>query len=231
MDFTFGGVKFSCKDASPSFSRILVDILPLDYISFLVTYTYSAPCLKQPVLDALSPFQLVSKAWAVSALKYVPSFKSVYYPGSWFGQLAVSVHHTYKSDHARHGNTVEHTLVDLDLRSCDVAKAVIAPYMPRQHIVLVGDALTLRPPTEPSLFLWTGLEHFNLEKVKQFVRRSLPGTTFLFQGTDMPAPDHISPISSPDVILAALDVDPESVSYKGSILSHIGNRHQVVFTV
>ncbi len=230
MDFTFGGVKFVCKD-SQSFSRVLNEVLPLGYISFLVAKTYDDPGLKQQVLDALSPFQLVSKAWAVSTLKQVNIFRNIYYPGSWLGQLAVSIQHTHKNDYARCGVTVEHTLIDQDLRCCDVAKAAVAPYIPSQCSVLVGDALTLKPPVESSLFVWTGLEHFDLKKVRQLVRACPAGTTFLFQGTDMPAPDHINPISSPDQILSALDVDSYKVCTKGSLYSSVGNRHQAVFTI
>jgi hypothetical protein len=229
MDFTFGGVTFVCEDAQ-SFSRVLNEVLPLGYISFLVAKTYDDPDLKQQVLDALSPFQLVSKAWAVSTLKQVNIFRTTYYPGSWFGQLATSIHHTYKNDYARCGVTVEHVLIDLDPRCSAVAKDVVTWYLTRSPWIVVGDLFTLSPPTEPSLFVWTGLEHFDLEKVRQLVHACPTGTTFLFQGTDMPAPDHINPISSSDQILLALGVDSSKVCTKGSLYSSVGNRHQVVFT-
>lgn len=234
MNFTFGGVDFSCSDAKFSFPRVLGNLLPLDYVSSLVAKTYddtTGTGIKQQVLDALSPFQLVSKAWAVYALRCVPIYKPCYYPGSWFGQLAVAVQHVYREDYARWELPVSHTLIDLDPECCAVARSVTDSFLTSGSSVLTLDIHELAPPSEPSVVLWTGLEHFDLDKVQNWVHNCPIGTIFLCQGTDMPAPDHVSPISSPEHILSALRVDPNKVNGKGSLYCSIGTRHQVVFTL
>jgi len=233
MRFTFGGVDFSCKDATPSFHRTLNDLFPLSYVSFLVAKTYGEDTgIKQQVLDALSPFQIVSKAWAVNSLRYVPIFRSVYYPGSWLGQLPVAVQNGYQKDYNRYGYTVSHVLIDKDPVCSAVASVAVGTHLVGTlSKVLVQDIYDLAPVSEPSTFVWTGLEHFDLEKVRRWVRSCPTGTTFLFQGTDMPAEDHVSPISSPKDILSALEIGVGQVKLQGSLSSCIGNRHQVVFTL
>lgn len=230
MKFSFGGVDFLCEGDHGYIKQTLKSLLPLDYVSFLAAQSYNSHDLRQQVLDALSPFQLVSKAWAVSVLRHEITDRYVYYPGSWLGQLAVAIHHKYKDDHS-----LKHVLIDKDPVCSEVARQAMSLYAPGMPCVMATDVFSTSLPEyqKRSLVMWTGLEHFDLNKVRDYVhyRPFASGTTFLFQGTDMPAPDHISPISSPDVILAALDIDPDSVYYKGSLLSHIGNRHQVVFTI
>lgn len=228
MNFTFGGVTFSCEGDRGSIKQTLNGLLPLSYVSFLVAQSYNSPELRQQVLDALSPFQLVSKAWAVAVLRHEITARYVYYPGSWLGQLAVAIQNKYRADYS-----LKHFLIDKDPVCSEVARQAMSMYIPGTPCVMETDVFSTSLPEyeERSLVVWTGLEHFDLEKVRGWVHLCPAGTTFLFQGTDMPAPDHVSPISSPEEILAALDVDPKSAYYKGSLLSHIGNRHQVVFTV
>lgn len=234
MEFTFGGVSFACPDASITFPQVLDSLFPLDYVSFLVAKTYddaSGTGIKQQVLDALSPFQLVSKAWAVHALRRVSIFRPCYYPGSWLGQLAVAVQHAYRKDYDRNGFQLNQTLVDLDPECCAVARDAARRFLSEEYSVLTLDVHDLAPPSEPSLVLWTGLEHFDLEKVRLWVHDCPAGTTFLFQGTNMPAPDHVSPISCSKQILSALGVNTGNVNFKGSLYSSVGTRHQVVFTL
>lgn len=234
MDFTFGGVEFSCTGVtSPDFSRTRNDVLPLDYTSFLVAKTYGASTeLRQQVLDALSPFQLVSKAWAISTLRCYPIFRSLYYPGSWLGQLAIAMQSAYQKDYVRHGFKASHTLIDLDSQCSAVAGEAAGIFLAdAKSKVLVQDIFDLEPPSEGALIVWTGLEHFDLDKVRRWIHQCPTGTTFLFQGTDMPAPDHVSPISSPRVLLHELEIYPTQAHFQGSLISSVGNRHQVTFTL
>jgi ADP-dependent phosphofructokinase/glucokinase len=84
--------------------------------------------------------------------------------------------------------------------------------------------------------MWTGLEHFDMMKVKRMVHKFPTGTTFLFQGTDMQASDHVNLITSCEDIISGLEIDPSWILSRDSLCasigdSMIGNRHQVVFTL
>ncbi len=230
MTAIFGGLEFSSTSRMPPYDSNC--FLPISYVSFLVSQSYGASEeVRQSIFDALSPFQLLSKAWSTYTVRQLINHYhvgSVYYPGSWFGQSCVSLRGQFLLESS------QHILVDKDPVCSDIAHKGM-----RFHCygtqVLCEDFLSLSIPKEkdPPLVVWTGLEHFDLAKVREFLKQFQAGTLFLFQGTDMPAPDHISPIYSPGELLRSLGLGTHNcvVKDKGSIFSAVGNRHQVVVTI
>lgn len=240
---TFGGLSYELGYSSTADSErdkkaeYLHAHLPIDLVSGLSALTYKYPQLKQQVLDALSPFQIISKQWACSVLNSVladsyPRSPFVYF-GSWFGQLNSIMSRRIPGYGQRRV-----TLVDLDPLACEAARDLLAADVWQKATkgsvsVVCGDALNFdlsayaeEQGAEP-IVVWTGIEHFDREKVKDYIRDHEDcSALYLLQGTNMPADDHIHLIKECYDLEEYFDGD---LIYSAQIRTAVGDRFQTIF--
>lgn len=218
-------------------SEYLFNFLPVDMVTTLASLSYKYPDIKQPVLDALSSFQILSKLWAASVMSKVIVKGSRSRPfvhfGSWFGQLNCIM--ARQVPEYLYSKIV---LIDQDPLACLVAREVIKNdyfFNGSESLITVitGDALdfslkdfadTLQ---QKPVVLWTGVEHFKYNDVADYIDRYADvGATYLLQGTDMPAEDHVCPITSCNQLEQYFDGTP---LYSASLKADVGTRFQIVF--
>lgn len=189
------------KDADVGFSQIS---------SCLVSHTYGASeARRQAVLDALSPFQVLSKLWLVSLIKpYLKEYDNIVIVGSWFGQLAPMIHHIAEENKF-------YLLIDIDPDACYVAND-LTEKLGLNSRVLSADVFDIYLSDHlanlKTLVVWSGVEHFHKAKATSWIQAQsskLP-ISWVLQGTDMAGDDHISPVFSPE--------DLEHYFYNGSLV-------------
>ena len=177
--------------------------VPTDLVACMSSLSYNSLDLKQAVLDALSPFQLMSKAMATRGLEVMladdegRTYAPVVYFGSWFGQQAL-LDHIWWSEYRRKMPPYlgKVTLIDKDKSAMAMAKwlrPLVVPEELDSVDYLVADALEHKIDWmgNPGVIVWNGLEHFNIDKAAAYVQDAQPGTRFLVQATDMPSHDHL----------------------------------------
>lgn len=205
--------------------------LNLNYVSKLVSYTYgSSPELKQAVLDSLSPFQLASKVWASNCMRLMLQVANerdapvdqLVYIGSWFGQQHVMAN-LYLDDQ------IPALLIDKDPSSGRIADQCIAEsritnvkFKTLDIADFDWDSLS-----ESSMVIWTGCEHFDPKEIERATcDHDLTDQTWILQGTDMPAVDHINLITTENDLAKYFYTDPV---YLGKMSTPLGNRFMVAF--
>lgn len=221
--------------------------LPIEIVSMLAAETYGTN-KQQSVIDALSPFQIMSKAMAVRGLEAMmllkgPRNNDLVYFGSWFGQQAILDYLWWAKTPVswRPGAIDSLTLVDLDQKALDISERLLS----QVSASLVGiaevetqfkacDALGYYPKWSdaPGIIIWTGLEHFDQNKAARYIRYAQPGTRFLIQATDMPGEDHHTTFHGTYAFANLWADRPVSVSVESCLASTLGwNRWMVGFTV
>lgn len=220
-------------------SEYLHSHLPADLVCNLVAQTYAKPELKQPVLDALSPFQVLSKLWASSVLAQIigddyERSPFVYF-GSWFGQLNSLMSRRVSGYMSR-----PVTMIDQDPVACEIAKLVLeadqwqtAKGLPEHIQIVNGDCthfdLCAFADTwgAAPIVVWTGVEHFTEKSVVEYIECNEDcNAVYLLQGTNMPADDHINLIQGFRQLEQYFDGDP---IYSACLRTAIGDRFQTVF--
>lgn len=211
-----------------------------EYISALTSLTYDPdlgdrrPSFVQAVLDACSPFQLVSKFLAadlvVDALAQrdvEPNAPDIYHIGSWFGQLA-AITNAYGRNHF---------LIDKDPWCAWVTDRILPMVFrsrTRSYRSRTVDVAEFKHPilgsaaAKEDFVTWTGLEHFDPRTVQEYIKNAPNLVTYIFMATDMPAPDHVYPYTSVSSILEVLADLPMEISRTGALQSAVGNRYYVV---
>jgi hypothetical protein len=256
----FADLKFQfefCIDtrlSTDSHLTIPTRYLGAEYISNLVTHTYRQDIdIAQSVLDAISPYQMMSKAWAVEVLRHVwnkvvenePGLRTmnVVHPGSWFGQLASML----KEDSYLGPKVIDQCLIDVDPQAIEVSAKCLRQYrsfFPEEHLdslelfkaqdLFEAENLFVSTDAETAnVVLWPGVEHFDKEKTRKFIRSSPKGTLFVLLGTDTVLDEHINPIAGPEQLV---DWDEEranrhSLYFMGTMKCYFGSRHCVAFYV
>lgn len=233
-------IAYSDSDASQveefKVTEFLDSNLPIDLVSGLVSQTYARPEIKQQVLDALSPFQIASKLWAVSVLHKIigddyERSPFVYF-GSWFGQL-----NSLMARRIANYVTRDVMMFDIDPQACSVARWIVEQdqwQQPTNQVkAILGDALqfdlsAFADETAASpIVVWTGVEHFDAEAVKRYIKdHEGAKAVYLLQGTDMPAPDHVGLVSSCEELEQYFDGVP---IYSAQLKTAVGSRYQLVF--
>jgi hypothetical protein len=212
--------------------------LPTELVCRLASLTYEHPSIKQAVLDALTPFQILSKQWAVTAMAHFLDTNEddrspIVYVGSWFGQT-----HALASRVLSNYAHRQITLIDLDPEACAVSRKLIETDSWQRGFVenvnvVCGDALTFdlsayadECGADP-IVVWTGIEHFDGDAVKQYIRdHEGCDPLYLLQGTNMPATDHVNLIASCEDLEQYFEGDP---IYSARLKTAIGDRFQTVF--
>ena len=204
--------------------------LPTALVCGLAAMSYQFPEQKQPILDALTPFQIVSKIWSSQCVQDVMQLEDsvehqqMIFVGSWFGQQSAMM--------ARWaGGYGEWTvqLVDKDLEACRVAQTLLRTdsYHRRLQPKVVNRdifELTFDPGT---LFVWNGLEHFESSDVEAFLEKHTE-CAFVFQSTSMPANDHINLANDISDLLTVLPTGwDDGILYKGELSTQIGSRYMM----
>jgi len=75
-----------------------------------------------------------------------------------------------------------------------------------------------------TLVVWTGIEHFDPVQIQQFVDRMPKHWTYLLQGTNMPAPDHINPVCCVEDLSKYFNTEP---LVKGEMKTPLGSRFMI----
>ena len=204
----FAGLDYEVKSNFPVPLLKNIDLGFSEVASCLVSHTYGASEVRrQAVLDALSPFQILSKLWLTSLLKlYVRDYNNVVIVGSWFGQLAPMIHQVSEGKKF-------YLLVDIDPTACYVAND-LTEKLGLNARVLSADVFDIYLSDHlanlKTLVVWSGVEHFHKAKATSWIQAQsskLP-ISWVLQGTDMAGDDHISPVYSPE--------DLEHYFYDGS---------------
>jgi hypothetical protein len=211
--------------------------LPADLVCALVSNSYKKEHWQKQTLDALSPFQIVSKLWATSVLSHIIGDDYERSPlvffGAWFGQLN-SLLARRLANYAQR----QVVLIDRDPDACEMSEYVrdtdawLAAYKPNINVIC-GDALSFDLSAfadtvgATPIVVWTGVEHFDESQVKQYIDdHGEAKTVYLLQGTNMPAPDHLSLIDSCEALEQYFDGTP---IYSARLKTAIGDRFQLVF--
>lgn len=210
--------------------------LPIDLVSGLVSQSYARPDIKQQVLDALSPFQVLSKLWATSVLSKIIGEdyerSPFVYIGSWFGQL-----NSLMSRRVDNYLTRDVIMLDMDPTACAVSKWLVEHdqwQSPTTQVkVILGDAMLFDlsvladDQAASPIVVWTGVEHFDPKAVKSYINDHAGAkAVFLLQGTDMPAPDHVGLVHSCEELEQYFDGTP---IYSARLKTAVGSRYQMVF--
>lgn len=210
--------------------------LPVDLVCGLASQTYARPEIKQQVLDALSPFQVMSKLWATSVLNKIIGDdyerSPIVFFGSWFGQL-----NSLMSRRLANYVTRDVVMLDIDPQACAVARWVVEQdqwQQPTNQVkVVLADALYFDLSSfadehaASPIVVWTGIEHFDADAVKRYIKdHEGAKAVYLLQGTDMPAPDHVGLLHSCEELEQYFDGTP---IYSAQLNTAVGARYQLVF--
>lgn len=224
--------------------RGIVGKLPISVVSHLVGCSYTGH--GQAVLDALSPFQLMSKAWATRILRNLMwgpkgNYQHVehVYIGSWFGQQALLDHLDNHPSINGHCPGRGHTeLIDKDELAMIVARKIREGFIDKEHDLItysVCDAmakpLKWSDSKYPGIVVWNGLEHFHPREAAAYVQNAPAGTTFLCQATNMPADDHQMLYHGTYAFSNLWGDRPVNIEAEGWMKCVVGTRYLVAFTV
>lgn len=247
VDFTYNGELHLLSGYDSSLSLAPMSI-PANLVSGLVNASYAFPEHKQSILDALSPFQLMSKFWVSSVLGTVltrmdvPSGTAGYasqfvFPGSWYGQQLSLLRRNSSL------SLIAPILVDLDPVACDIANALgrADPYgfgtVRDEHTARVHNLDIFSPEYQrlpivgDAVYVWNGLEHFDPALVKKFVS-DRPGSIFCVQGTNMVHRDgdHVDEclVSTTEELYEKFFPEDRSVLFEGTLSCFVGDRFMLV---
>lgn len=208
----------------------------VEYLSALVTHSYGGDeGVRQAIFDALSPFQTISKLWAVYQLQqFAPALlegqQNFIFIGSWFGQLPMMFDRAYRHDYKRYGISSK-LLVDKDHTAQYIAEKALHGRLSNVEFEcadIFNKNFQLDTSNDP-IIVWTGIEHFYSEQVDQRIQEwRRPGMRFLLQGTNMPAEDHVNPVNS----ISDLEqyFHGGQVKYQGQLETTLGTRYMVAYT-
>lgn len=204
--------------------------LPISLVCGMSSASYQFPEQKQALMDALSPFQIVSKFWSTMALNNLlmmdPDIETIVYVGSWFGQQSALA-----SRYVRNYLSWKVELVDADPEACRVAQYLInhdSYHQRNQPTVRIADIFTLRDKyQENTVFVWNGLEHFDNDEVEKFLE-SNTGSSFIFQSTSMEADDHTNLATDIEDLTSCIPPGWDDIVYRGEILCELlGSRYMM----
>lgn len=230
-EFEVAGLDFTIEEeANFQINPMAALTLPIALVSGLAAASYQFPEQKQAILDALTPFQIVSKVWSALCTQRMMSLadadeaEKLVFIGSWFGQQSAMMARSapdYKSWSVQ--------LVDKDPDACRVAQALIrcdsfhrrvAPVVTPRDVF----ELTFDPG---SILVWNGLEHFDSAQVETFLSRHTE-CAVVFQSTSMPANDHVNLAHSVDDILKAVPSGwDDGILYRGELITSLGSRYMM----
>jgi hypothetical protein len=232
QEFEIAGTKFELVlddgvfNANPS--SLLT--LPTALICGMSSASYQFPEEKQALLDALSPFQIVSKYWSTMAINELvlldPNVETIVFVGSWYGQQS-AMSSRFVRDYRDH----RIYLVDKDPVASRIAQYLIKhdSYHRRcEPVVWMKDIYDLSSEFPPdTLFVWNGLEHFDNNDVEKFLEQNTE-STFLFQSTSMEAKDHANLARDIEDLLAPLPAGWDAgVVYRGELQCELGSRYML----
>lgn len=233
IEFDVAGTRFELVQDEGAFhaNPSSMMALPAALVCGISSASYQFPDQKQALLDALSPFQIVSKYWSTMALNIIlefdPDAEHVVYVGSWFGQQSAMATRTVMN-YTNYGVD----LVDKDPVACRIAQFLIKadPYHARcDPLVRTADIFDLSHKYRAgTVFVWNGLEHFDNNDVETFLEKNTE-STFIFQSTSMEAADHTNCAGHIDDLLSCLPVGWEDgIVYRGEIQCDLGSRYMLV---
>lgn len=227
QNFEFGGVQFEIEEewTNGKSYRPLAPYLhqvPHAYSSFMshlvaLTYEPQAHYQKQDVLDALSPFQVMSKMWAATLFQHLAvSPRKILYPGAWYGQLYALIQVLgFNGQH-----NAEHDLLDKDGRMKWWHTELLKSFT-FKTVLQDLNQLHAEDLKEYDVVLWTGVEHFDNDLVQATVSSLAPQTLVILQCTDLKDEDHINPISETGLHHYFHD---SQVLYKGELRAPFATR-------
>lgn len=247
--FALGGVFFSLfeyedpdEESSIQFRSPALS-LPADVVTGLANLSWSFQDQRQAILDALSPFQILSKMWATYiagealALSGQKEVRAVF-PGSWFGQQLSLLR---RNSRLRLHHPI---LIDMDPRAVEFSKSLLFTCDPfglgdgeKKAIFHAGDIFSKEVQDhedwmglpDDTLFVWNGLEHFDPEKTKELISK-WPSASFCLQSTNMEAEDHNFTCESIEDLLSYVPADRKAdIRYVGEIQADFGTRYMVMF--
>lgn len=205
------------------------DTTPGNFVASLVRQSYHKDIeFKQSVLDALSPFQILSRRWASNAYLWLWAqfpMKKVYYFGSWFGMQGAfdALRIGYKDDQT------SRYYFDLDKTALVVSETAHRDNGTHNNSSWGHtDVWDLNPASldAGSLVVWTGIEHFEPNRILNFISRAHPTIRWLLQGTNMPADDHTNLVHSVEDLSKYFNTEP---LLQGEMKTPIGSRFMAVF--
>lgn len=182
---------------------------------------------QQSVIDALSPFQIASKMWAANALHSFLSAEvntNVFYLGSWFGVQSIFDHHKIL-----HLDDVHKTYVDIDSLALQVSEELHHNNRTNNNSEWLNQSvwdMASEEFPENSVIVWTGIEHFDLIAIQEFIDKAPRDVRWILQGTNMPAADHINLVNSTNDLSKYFNADPFLL---GEIKTPIGSRFMAVY--
>lgn len=201
--------------------------LPVALVCGLAAASYEFPEQKQAILDALTPFQIVSKIWSsqcaqdIMRMEDSDETRHIVHVGSWFGQQSALM--------VRSGAYYDWSvqLVDKDPEACRVAAALLrmdSYHRRAKPVITPRDIFELETFAPGTTFVWNGLEHFEPADVEKFLDRNSE-CAFVFQSTSMPATDHNNLAFCVDDILKAVPAGwDDGIVYKGELQTELGSR-------
>ena len=229
-DFEVAGTDFTAvlEEGQFELNPASVLALPLSLVCGMSRASYEFVEQKQALLDALSPFQIVSKMWSITAtasmLERVPDTDHIVYVGSWFGQQsAIACRHI-----PNYGEFVI-TCVDKDPAATHVGRYLLKcdSYHRRNLPDFVTKDIFEMSFEANTLFVWNGLEHFDANEVEKFLERHTE-CSFIFQSTSMEAADHTNLAHDVEDLLNVLPAAwDDGIVYRGEIECDLGSRYMM----
>ena len=238
----FAGEQYVLAEEEKGQTRYMpVQVVPIEVVSGMSRLTYSNPKMVQQVLDALSPFQLMSKMWAAQICatfldntREGQSITHATMPGSWLGQQSA-----FLCRASRTYSDVQVSMIDSDYQAVQAAKLLHTwdSYHNRMNVDFVhsdifsdslnDDENNLENSLSKRLIIWNGLEHFDPEKVKKFLQKS--NASICLQSTSMKAEDHSHTVNCIEELLEYLpDRYADRGYYAGSLEGPLGVRYMVL---
>lgn len=239
LDIRVGGQSFTVTEqremCADHVSFVPYYSLTTDIVCGMSRLSYHMPQFKQEVLDALSPFQIVSKLWAAGIIRNVADYEHspdrIAFFGSWFGQQSALL-----SRQIRGYSNNEVFLVDKRKDACEAAEFLLRgddKHSEGGNVKIVQqDALTWEFPAVNEkiagfvndLVVWNGIEHFDMLGVAEYINAH-PKVAFCLQGTDLQDPDHINLVKSINDLIEILSDDRrEQICYAGQIQCEFASR-------
>lgn len=203
-----------------------------EYQTELVSMSYGTyeRSIKQDVLDALSPFQMVSKLWLTSLLvsRKIPHWGLLQDPtsyvliGSWFGQAMAMLRS--RTDCVGYLFERPITLIDKDPLASRLGIQLLEKQFTNASFV-TDDVFNVEIPGTRNLFLWPGVEHFQEQDVMDHIAAHDKGNVWILQGTNMTDADHKNPINYVSQLLRYFH--DGQVLYTGELKCNLGTRFMV----
>ena len=229
--FEVAGTKFIpvLEDGDFELNPAATLTLPSALVCALSSASYNFSEQKQAILDALSPFQFVSKVWSIGALAQMleldPDITDIVFVGSWFGQQSAMACRMVTNL-----NDYQVVLVDKDPEAHRVAQYLLKcdSYHRRAAPTLLNKDIFEMQFDSGALFVWSGLEHFDDNDVEKFLEKH-SACSFIFQSTDMENDQHGNKAYEVDDILESVPAGWDSgVIYRGEIeCEDLGHRYMM----